>query len=215
VRLRVEQTTTYRFVPPNQDWQRKICYHVPSCSVVKYGISGVTLRDPAWSCGIHKIRGDGNCFYRSISFCTTGSQESHEQIRQDLLFFEIMHRDKATALLWQNETFQAHIAKTATAGEDVTDVDVFCAAAYLGTTIYVYQKPGENGAWTWSRYGPEIQLLKQCQIPKGTHEDIVHLCCLNDEVDAHNYKLFEAAKSRVEFVTVPANERASQQWNGC
>ena len=119
-----------------------------------------------------------------------------------------MHRDKATALLWQNETFQAHIAKTATAGEDVTDVDVFCAAAYLGTTIYVYQKPGENGAWTWSRYGPEIQLLKQCQIPKGTHEDIVHLCCLNDEVDAHNYKLFEAAKSRVEYVTVPANERA-------
>ena len=28
-------------------------------------------------------------------------------------------------------------------------------------------------------------------------------------MDAHNYKLFEAAKARVEYVTVLANERAA------
>ena len=75
-----EQQETYTFHPVNTTWQLK---HATSLKLSimlthEFNSSEETIESPST---IHRIIGDGNCFFRCISFMITGTENFHSNIR--------------------------------------------------------------------------------------------------------------------------------------
>ena len=71
------------FLPVNEIWQRQMCefFKIDLCNVLPLSsaeIAGIPSKT-------RPIRGDGNCFYRAISYLVSGTEEHHNVIRGFLL----------------------------------------------------------------------------------------------------------------------------------
>lgn len=71
---------TSGFNPPNKNQCKKMCEKIQTCFIrrPKYkSTSGVASRPTQ----THKVRGDGNCFFRAISYAVSGSEDTHVECR--------------------------------------------------------------------------------------------------------------------------------------
>ncbi len=72
----------FKYHPVDNQWQRMTCenmglIYVQSNNITPGGLQ-VSLTAPA---SIRSIRGDGNCFFRSLSYIITGSERQHASVR--------------------------------------------------------------------------------------------------------------------------------------
>ena len=76
----------YKYHPVNEEWQRVTCENMGLmyCGSNRTAPGGlhIPLTVPA---SVRSIKGDGNCFFRSISYVTTGCEEQHEFVRRAIL----------------------------------------------------------------------------------------------------------------------------------
>ena len=142
------------FRPPHYEWQIEICkkWNIPFLNKVQYNIkeriSGNNLRDCTPD-SIQQITGDGNCYFRAISFLLTGSQSSYANIRA-LLVANMLGRLKSscnkflsTKYVYQQSnyrTVQDWVNKTGMNqnGKWATDLEVFATALLFNIDIWVY-----------------------------------------------------------------------------
>ena len=97
-----------------------------------------------------RIVADGNCFFRSLSFVLTGSQDYHQEVRLLVTTYMIdntenpqlsallkMVKEWKTTLNSQRCSYWVHGQQT----------EIIASALLLQTTIYVYGPCGKSNKW--------------------------------------------------------------------
>jgi hypothetical protein len=95
------------------------------------------------------IRGDGNCFFRSISFALTGNEDHHLEVRKCVVEHILFLGDKIKSFLQANHTAKSYIKNSnmTKSGIWASEVEIFATAHLLKTDIYIYGKSGKTFSW--------------------------------------------------------------------
>ena len=146
----IPEPKTILFDPVDGEWQEKICnkfsltaseLHTKSASK-EVGISAMpklTIR----------IRGDGNCFFRSISYIVTGTQKYHKRIR-DLVVQYLENNARVFKKIHDREDYIDETCMD-NLGEWATEVEIIATASLFATDIYVFSPYGNGHKWV--KYG--------------------------------------------------------------
>ncbi|XP_050066084.1 uncharacterized protein LOC126555170 [Aphis gossypii] len=104
---------------------------------------------------IQKIIGDGNCLFRAFSYLVTGTEEQHLTIRQNIATV-VNTNQKILRYVGGEEQLQSYLKKNKIENEGVwgTDTEIFAAAIYFKTSVYVYC----TQTHTWQLFSKEINL---------------------------------------------------------
>ena len=103
---------------------------------------------------VRSIKGDGNCFFRSISYIITGCEEQHEFVRRTILIH--MRAFGHLLFLWLNgrtiDNVEEYIQLSGMEnyGTWATDVEMFALSHLLGICLYTFDERYSK----WSRYSP-------------------------------------------------------------
>jgi len=174
-----------RFCPPSYEWQRNTCRRLSMSleTPVSYGVQFIPLSVPAT---VKKIAGDGNCLFRSISFCLTGSEKHHGRLRQALMYYYMFKLDAGKVRHHLADTtmtgYEKHYKSVGQNGTWGTDADILAFSSYLNIEINVYGKRGTSGDWCWYTFKPDVYgASRECptafglyiQNTNGNHYDVV------------------------------------------
>ena len=116
---------------------------------------------------IGRIKGDGNCFFRSIAQTVTGSPEDHDEIHLIITSFMMHNASKLSCPLDPHELMEEYMQRTRMQSLNVwaTEVEINAAATMLHTAICVFAPSG--GTYKWLKHSPVIKKIS-C---KDSHQD--------------------------------------------
>ena len=77
------------------------------------------------------IIGDGNCFFRTLSYFLTGAQREYQRLRALLCQFMRENNEQFNAIA--NQKDYVITGKLSQLGEYATEVEIFAAATFLGS----------------------------------------------------------------------------------
>ena len=164
----------YRYFPVDEDWQRQACRLLNLRFAQPFeresGSQDVILTLPD-TCHLRRIRGDGNCLFRALSFIITGSENQHFEIRSLIVahMFNVPelltgrgadgHHNYLTYYHRGYRSVEHYLARThmATDGTWGTDFEMTLLAHMLDTVVYSY-KAGHFGLLVFQK---ELIILYQ------------------------------------------------------
>ncbi|KAK3105087.1 hypothetical protein FSP39_016983 [Pinctada imbricata] len=125
---------------------------------------------------VENIKGDGNCYFRCLSFALTGSQNVHERVRDVVVTFMTEHTERIEKHFGDTYLNDSNMDKS---GTWATEAEILASAAYLNTDIYVYAKSGKS--YKWLKYPADMLSDKAIVTDKsvylanisGSHFDFV------------------------------------------
>ncbi len=139
------------FHPVGRTWQEnrtallnmKVHKALPESELVKTSVTtppGVT----------QIVYGDGNCFFRAISFMLTGVQSEHRKLRELTLSWMENHPQVICEL--SNKDNYIATSNMGSLGEFATEVEIFALASFLNTAIFTFSPYGDG--YQWMRHQP-------------------------------------------------------------
>ena len=97
---------------------------------------------------VYITRGDGNCYFRAISYIITGSEENHLVIRNRVVQYMCgTISDKLQKYLNQSVNNYVNLSSMARNGVWATDAEIMATASLLEHDIVVYTKSGDSLQW--------------------------------------------------------------------
>ena len=112
------------------------------------------------------IKGDGNCFFRALSFILFNNEDEDYAIRSIIVRFENLNgpvfESRMTTL--NEPTFKQHINKMLRPGAWATHIELQAAAAYFQLPIYFCQDPPPPNRMTYC-----WQVIKPIDAPDTFH----------------------------------------------
>ena len=139
------------FLPINPKWQLDKCrelhldYVCPLVSGEDKECAGKPVR-------LEKMKPDGNCFFRSLSYVLTGDQESHKKVRREICSFMLgskYNKHIKRTLLNDYPSVANYLSSKNmySDGEWASEVEIYTAALMLKTKIYVFRNVGNRRGW--------------------------------------------------------------------
>lgn len=133
----------YTFLPIDEIWQKSQCKRLglklidakPTSSNMPISLTKPLKTD----C----IRGDGNCWFRSLSMCITGSETNHKEVRQKLCEYMTINPKVQHYIGAQNVNTYLIEKKMMKDRTWATDIEIYASALLLETDVYVFL----NSAW--------------------------------------------------------------------
>ena len=112
------------------------------------------------SCGRKRkiIAGDGNCFYRSLSYILYGHQDSHGHLRGQLADLVQLNPATFQTFVWQGNV-QDHARHMREEGRWATQVEIAAAASYLGVPIFSCTPNPLTKYYYWVCFKPQAHLM--------------------------------------------------------
>ncbi len=143
----------FTFRPVESNWQKEKCAALNVCldHVNRYDFVNKELNAP---CKFTAVQGDGNCFFRSIAYVLTGTEENHGFMRALIVSHMRLIKDKIEAFcLGRERTLDAYFRQSQMEQNTqwATEVEIFATSHLLATEIYVYTLSGHN-QWKWLKY---------------------------------------------------------------
>ena len=110
------------------------------------------------------VKGDGNCFFRCISFILTGSEDYHETIRDQVVQHLSTIQEKVKGYLDNHP--QVYISQSGIGNEGIwaTDKEIMTTANLLDCDILVYTSRG-NATMKWLTYPASFEDISQGHLP--------------------------------------------------
>ncbi|KAL8616055.1 hypothetical protein ACOMHN_064605 [Nucella lapillus] len=110
---------------------------------------------------LHRTKGDGNCYFRSISFVLTSSEDQHLKVRDRVVrhMSLIPIAEKIKAYSGQETAEYISASRMEDMGTWATDIEVVATANLLGCDIIVHSKYGEE--MRWLRYPASFSLRQK------------------------------------------------------
>ena len=163
----------FYYKPGDHNWQQQVTQQlgIENCVENFHDTQPeITLGNP--NTLVH-ILGDGNCFFRSISYYLFGTENQHELIRQLIISYMLTIPNEFESIVmprYQNslpkqkfsarktkpvETLQGYInnSNMTRSGTWATECEILSTASLLNTNIYIYSCYGHQ--WKWLRYSPK------------------------------------------------------------
>lgn len=172
---------TATFNPPNIHWQRSVCDGSGGQLAFKKksGPTGCVLHVPfsnfSPATRVRKIKGDGNCFFRSISYVITGDEDSHGAVRQMVCSY--IEASESTVLYGKNQTGLQYLnaSNMRNAGVWGTTDEILATANLLQLTIFVRSHYGLRLAWQRHapRKAPDSPFAIYLDNSSGCHFEVV------------------------------------------
>ncbi|XP_071092712.1 uncharacterized protein [Haliotis cracherodii] len=135
----------YSFQPMTIQRRRELSQqlHLPSFKSVYFG------REKEYEAPKrqHKTKGDGNCFFRAISYFLTDHETSHLRLRDAVVQHMSEKGEKLDNYLQQNVTKYLNSSRMAENGVWATDAEIMATASLLQTDIVVYTHYGKELKW--------------------------------------------------------------------
>jgi hypothetical protein len=100
---------------------------------------------------VSKMIGDGNCWFRVVSYAITGSQSSHKYFRKLITEFMKSTNMKNKVEGYTKVKNYTSKSKMEVLGTWATDCEILVTSAFLGTDIYVYSRKRDN-VFTWQKF---------------------------------------------------------------
>ncbi|CAG2249461.1 unnamed protein product [Mytilus edulis] len=102
---------------------------------------------------LQKIIGDGNCFYRAISYAITGTETNHIKIRSAIVNHIHQLGTNLHSLLQHGQTCFSYVLQNQIniPGSWATEVEIFVASNLLRTHIFTYVNTGNN-SYKWTKF---------------------------------------------------------------
>lgn len=152
--IHVEDSNIVQFFPVDFVWAKEIATtlnlshstHISTFNSVNY-TAAITCGISANPSKVHHIQGDGNCFFRCLSYLITHSEEQHHIVRD--LTVRALNRSHLRS---NSQTVQQYIdtSKMNCINTWATEVEIMAAASLLQTDICVFALCGVE--WKWLRY---------------------------------------------------------------
>ncbi len=130
----------------------------------------------------HCIVGDGNCLFRSFSFIMNSSEDSHLDVRSQLVDFILLN-----ASYFQEYCIPSTVAAHARSMRNLfvwgTHVEIYAMSLYLGVSVFVAMHKG-NGQYYWAKY--KLSQKTKLLLPTGTRLSLpmntehIELCHVNN-----------------------------------
>ena len=105
---------------------------------------------------IKTIVGDGNCFYRAVSYCPTKSEAYHMDIRLKLFSYMKQIHHMLSSVVMTGETVEQYLksANIQKRGTWASQTEIIALSHFLKTDIWIYT--GVGGTWKWANYSGRI-----------------------------------------------------------
>lgn len=137
------------FWPVDTKWQEELCKRHGLKLVRKRTSTKKEMTEftpPARDATV-AVAGDGNCYFRAISFWLTGSTEQHWLLREMIVCF--MRDAWKSGERIMGKAVQAYLEekKMASLGTWATETEIFATAELLRTSIHVWLKCGKSERW--------------------------------------------------------------------
>jgi len=114
-------------------------------SEIQYSGVGRPLSDKF---STRSIIGDGNCYFRCLSYALTGNENTyHRDLCQRVAEFERQNQTSVEAHVWTGDTFEGHISRVSMIGSYSRETDILASATMLNVNTYVCQKQGNSRSW--------------------------------------------------------------------
>ena len=100
---------------------------------------------------VKRVLPDGNCFFRSLSFCLHGSEKQHSITRADIVAHINANRGKYEPILFSG-SIEDHVERMVKSCVWATQVEIQAAADYYNRDIYVLTETPEKDDYHWLLY---------------------------------------------------------------
>ena len=141
------------------DWQEERCHTLGIKLVVgkhSHHSDPSSMKVSQAPAVTERVKGDGNCFFRSIALAVTGSQQDHQEFRLLITSYMIHNASspKLTCFLARNESVEQYMKRTnmQSLGTWATEFEIIAAASLLRTAIYVFALSGAT--YKWLKHSP-------------------------------------------------------------
>jgi len=152
----VEVEETFSFRPTTAAWRKRQCakLNLPPPQRLPKRLNKAKLGVPV---KVNSTAGDGNCFFRTVSYELCGSAEYHAQVRDAIVTFMSSGDNAKMFHDYTTKAVATYLSETHMneAGTWATDVEIVAAATLLQTAIYVYSDV--NNPRKWYKHKPLLQ----------------------------------------------------------
>ncbi|XP_052695810.1 uncharacterized protein LOC128174255 [Crassostrea angulata] len=135
----------FRFCPLSNALKEEFCIELG----IQYAQIEVTsVETPNKELGIPNltipITGDGNCFFRAVSYCLTSTENHHHVVRSAICNHILKNENKFQSFLRSNEaSVKNHVSSMEKEGNWATEIEIFALAHMLSVDIFTFS----NGNW--------------------------------------------------------------------
>ena len=158
------------FKPVCTEWQQEMCGRFNFNLTLKRKSRYSHLNPPSPISIDHepqktiRIRGDGNCFFRTVSHIVSGDQEEHTSVRIAIVRYLRQNPQVFLSVLPDSQTMDQYLlqSKMETPRSWATEVEIFATATLLNTPIWIFAPYGKN--LRWMKYAP---LLDNVSVHQG------------------------------------------------
>lgn len=145
------------FYPLSEEWQKEKAkeFGIKVVKSFKYGATKY-YHDRTPPTETIAVEGDGNCFFRAISMCITGSENEHMRVRELITKHVEENPDTYRTFLQSRGGMNQYLRVMRRSREWATDVEILAAATLLKTVIEVYFPCRINGRteYRWQTFKP-------------------------------------------------------------
>ena len=157
--LKGEEMENISYLPVCSDWQEERCHTLGIKLVVgkhSHHSDPSSMKVSQAPAVTERVKGDGNCFFRSIALAVTGSQQDHQEFRLLITSYMIHNASspKLACFLARNESVEQYMKRTnmQSLGTWATEFEIIAAASLLRTAIYVFALSGAT--YKWLKHSP-------------------------------------------------------------
>lgn len=99
------------------------------------------------------ILGDGNCFFRAVSFVVHGSEDKHGEVRQNIMAFVAHNQERFQQYVMQGN-IEEHIITMRREGAWATQVETYGAASFYQIPLYICSPHPATKQYRWLAITP-------------------------------------------------------------
>ena len=149
-----QEQLQYKFTPMCTELKKRICQNLqlPYISTTTFESMAVSENELGTPRTEQQIRGDGNCFFRAISYSLTNSEGFHYVVRNAVCNHLRQNKDVFQPFLRNDvQSVDMHLSSTCMSNNSTwaTEVEIFAVAHLLKVDIYTYS------AGQWLRFSVE------------------------------------------------------------
>lgn len=131
------------------------------------------------------ILGDGNCFFRSLSFLLFNSEHNHPQVRSEIVQFITDHAHLFHSLLITNDrnyTLQDHLQSMKNPAVWATQLEIQAAVDLYGVPLYLFTPVLSGRGYQWYHYSKRTFAVPQIEYDhiELAHRSGNHFDCIVD-----------------------------------
>ncbi|XP_062606132.1 uncharacterized protein LOC134267940 [Saccostrea cucullata] len=136
-----QEVKQHDFIPLSVQKQRELCKELGfSYSVSRCEYDAVSIKDMDIPSNCREIEGDGNCFFRAISYSLTNSENYHQHLRKAVCQHLLKYEKKFQQFMRCEGSLRSYLLSSEMSEDGIwaTELEILAMSHMLNIDIYTY-----------------------------------------------------------------------------